>query len=152
MAVKGAEGTMDTTNEKIPAESRTIFGMNKEQLDFVSALIALLLKVSTGLGGMIPVIYAAKEGFFYDVSSFAAVAVLLVVLLTFSFLAGSGLAYGAVSSIWIAQLCIWAAERFRKGGPPRRLWLFRIKTSGPVFVRAVCYMNYLSFGMISKNI
>ena len=45
--------------------------ITKDRVDLLSALVALSLKASTAFGGMILVLYAANEGFFYDVSSFA---------------------------------------------------------------------------------
>jgi hypothetical protein len=47
--------------------------ITKEQADLIIALSSILLRISSAIGGLILVVYAAKERFFYDVSSLAAI-------------------------------------------------------------------------------
>lgn len=107
--------------EDIRQQEPLVSFITKDRVDLLSALIALSLKASTAFGGVILVLYAANEGFFYDVSSFAAVAVLLVVLLMFSLLTAIGLGYGALSSICVIQAIVWLVTRLTKRRPARRL-------------------------------
>jgi hypothetical protein len=73
----------------------------------VSDWITLFLKIMGGYGAFLLFAYSAQEHFFYDLSSLAAVSLLLLVAFGFSLLLAAGALYGAVSLIWIPMILIW---------------------------------------------
>jgi hypothetical protein len=108
-------GLIRKGNFRVLRESGCIVKKIKDFSDLASSCLGLLLKVSTPLGGAVLLIYAAKEGFFYDTSSIAAISVLVFVLSAFVALTLFMLLYGAVMSIWFIALVLWLARRRPKG-------------------------------------
>jgi hypothetical protein len=68
-------------SEQPPQQSGTAVGWDidrsKKQLDFASSAVAQIIKLAIGAGGLLLIVYAAKERFLFDVSSFSAIGVLL---------------------------------------------------------------------------
>lgn len=77
----------------------------------ISDWITLLLKIGGGIGALLLVAYAAKEHFFYDLTSFATVSLLLLMALAFSFLVIAASLYSAVSFVWLVALLFWIISR-----------------------------------------
>lgn len=93
---------LDQTTEQTPsilAEGWQTF--KKLDTKQISDWMTLILKAATGFGGFVLVTYAAKEHFFYDLSSLAAVALLLVAGLAFSFLVAAAALYAALALLWV---------------------------------------------------
>jgi hypothetical protein len=75
--------------------------LNKVDVKQVSDWITLLLKITSGSGALLLVIYAAKEHFFYDLSSLAAITLLLLAVLAFSLLTAAVGLYGFWILLWV---------------------------------------------------
>jgi hypothetical protein len=76
----------------------------------ISDWLTLSLKVAGGIGGFLLVAYAARERFFYDLSSLAALSLLLLVVLLFSFLVLAASIYGTVSFLGIVAILFCAVS------------------------------------------
>jgi hypothetical protein len=87
----------------------------------ISDWIALVLKIMGGIGAFLLIAYAAKEHFFYDLSSLAAISLLLLVAFAFSFLVAAAAFYAVVSMIWLPVALFWVISwtTRRFGHPPK---------------------------------
>jgi hypothetical protein len=90
----------------------------KSHIDAAIGIASSCIKLATFSGGILLIIYAIKERFFYDVSSLAAIGVLLVVTLSFAFVLAYGVAlcfFCSLSLIWLGILVLrmfgWSSER-----------------------------------------
>lgn len=70
----------------------------------ISDWFALLLKMAPAFGALPLVLYAFKEHFYYDLSSLAAVGLLVLVAFAFSVLLGLSALYGFVSTLWVTTV------------------------------------------------
>src|SRR5690348_13644756 len=95
--------------------------ITKEQADLLVALTSLVLRISTGIGGFVLLAYAVKEGFFYDVSSLAAISALLFVAVSFTLPIAAGVAYGVLATMWIVRLLALGIICFTKLGEQIRV-------------------------------
>ncbi|HVY17874.1 MAG TPA: hypothetical protein VHB27_21830 [Rhodopila sp.] len=92
----------------------------QKHIDFASSVVTQAIKVAIALGGLLLVVYAAKERFFYDVSSLAAVGVLLIILVFFIGLIAVGLTYGMIATLWIGCLFVVGLNRVNwRGAHPK---------------------------------
>jgi len=85
--------------------------IKKLDIKLISDFVTLILKIACGLGGLLLVAYAAKEHFFYDLSSLAAASLLLLVAFAFFFLVAVATGYAVLSIIWFPTLVFKIVSR-----------------------------------------
>ena len=107
----------------------------------ISDWITLFLKIMGGCGAFLLFAYSAKEHFFYDLSSLAAVSLLLLVAFGFSLLLVAGALYGAVSLIWIPMILIWVISwiTHRRGREPNA----KLRTGIPKWFAGFSFFMFL---------
>lgn len=125
----------------------------------ISDWIALVLKIMGGIGAFLLIVYAAKEHFFYDLSSLAAISLLLLVAFAFSFLVAAAAFYAVVSMIWLPVALFWVISwTTRRLAPAEgqaatgynqvacRLLVFHVPFNGKLYIgRSVQAFGHLSY-------
>jgi hypothetical protein len=79
-------------------------------------LVPIVMTIAAFLGGILLVGYAAKEHFFYDLSSIAALSLLFIIVFTFAFWLVITIIYGFISTVWLVWILL-----------PIFSWIWRIR-------------------------
>ncbi|MGA7862616.1 MAG: hypothetical protein WCA23_01220 [Stellaceae bacterium] len=72
-----------------------------DELKALNDVLPFVAKIAAFIGGALLVCYAAKEHFFYDVSSIAAISLLFITFFAFSLIFLVLVIYSFVSTLWI---------------------------------------------------
>lgn len=128
----------DQASSQIPSIVAEVWdAIKKLDTKRISDWITLILKAAAGLGGFLLVAYAAKEHFFYDLSSLAAVALLLVVSVVFSFVFCTFVLYAVLSFVWVPavldQIRYWMGrlrgQKIKRRRPGWLKWRYVVPSS-----------------------
>jgi hypothetical protein len=85
-----------------------------EEMKPFTDFLPIVGKISALIGGVLLVGYAAKEHFFYDLSSIAAISLLLLTFFIFSFIITALVAYGFISTLWLAMVVFYVISWIRR--------------------------------------
>jgi hypothetical protein len=89
-----------------------------DELKPLTDLLPLVVKVAAFIGGALLVGYAAKEHFFYDLSSIAAIILLFITFFSFSIILVVLVVYSFISTLWIVVIVYivvsWIGRRIRR--------------------------------------
>jgi hypothetical protein len=113
----------------------------------ISDWFALLLKMAAAFGALPLVLYAFKEHFYYDLSSLAAVGLLVLVAFAFSVLVGLAAVYGFVSMIWVMTVLFrtlaWIFCLF--GHPPKA----RLRSAiAKPYIQLFSFIVFIQMGLL----
>lgn len=89
-----------------------------DELKALNDVLPFVAKIAAFIGGALLVCYAAKEHFFYDVSSIAAISLLFITFFAFSLIFLVLVIYSFVSTLWIVvgfyHVMRWIGPRIRR--------------------------------------
>jgi hypothetical protein len=85
-----------------------------DELKSLADLLPLLVKIAAFIGGALLVGYAAKEHFFYDLSSIAAISLLFITFFAFSLILIALVIYSFLSMLWIAVVIYRVMSWYRR--------------------------------------
>jgi hypothetical protein len=138
--------TSDKAIERRPLIVEVWEAVKKFDTKQISDWITLLLKIMGGYGAFLLIAYSAQEHFFYDLSSLAAVSLLLLVAFGFSFLIAALVLYAVVGLMWVPVILFWGISWITRWfGHPPKVRLRRIITKWHVGFSAFMFLLMASF-------